>query len=41
MKQWYLFYAQGGDTILHQAGAELQKKLRINIQQKCTKLVQN
>mgnify|MGYP002511905893 CR=1 FL=1 len=25
MKQWYLFYAQGGDTILHQAGAELQK----------------
>ena len=25
MKQWYLFYTQGGDTILKQLGAELQK----------------
>lgn len=25
MKQWYLFYTQGGEEILHQAGAELQK----------------
>lgn len=25
MKQWYLFYTQGGGTILHQAGAELQR----------------
>ena len=24
MKQWYLFYTQGGEAILHQAGAELQ-----------------
>ena len=25
MKQWYLFYTQGGDTILKQLGAELQR----------------
>lgn len=25
MKQWYLFYTQGGGEILHQAGAELQR----------------
>ena len=25
MKQWYLFYTQGGGTIMHQAGAELGK----------------
>jgi hypothetical protein len=25
MKQWYLFYTQGEEGILHQAGAELQK----------------
>ena len=25
MKQWYLFYTQGEEEILHQAGAELQR----------------
>lgn len=25
MKQWYLFYTQGGETILHQAVSELQR----------------
>ena len=25
MKQWFLFYTQGGEAILHQAGAELQR----------------
>ena len=25
MKQWYLFYTQGGEAILHQVGAELQR----------------
>ena len=25
MKQWYLFYIQGEEEILHQAGAELQR----------------
>jgi hypothetical protein len=24
MKQWYLFYTQGGEEILHQDDAELQ-----------------
>lgn len=27
MKQWYLFYTQGGGEILHQAGAELKTNL--------------
>jgi hypothetical protein len=25
MKQWYLFYTQGGEAILHQAGSVLQR----------------
>ena len=26
MKQWYLFYTQGGEEILHQVGAELSSE---------------